>query len=254
MAHFDRAVPPGGEGKITLRVNLMGYEGPVSKTATVSCNDPRNQRALLTMKGTVKPLIAVRPNRYVQFQGPAERLAPAAVELVANPQTFQVQKTEDNLQGKVSYKLETIEEGKHYRLLITNESKEGNYAGFIKVLTDHPGKPELIIRVNGRIEGTIAVKPSAVVVGKPAAQQPVRPGKVVVVNNRGESFQITRLSYDKRLLEVTQKPFYGQAGFVLEIRPRMENISAGTRTETVIRVETDVPGEKKEIKVHLVNL
>lgn len=254
MAHFDRAVPPGGEGKITLRVKLKGYEGPVSKTATVMCNDPHNQRAVLTMKGTVKPLIAVRPNRYVQFQGAAERLAPATVELVANPEPFHVQKTEDNLQGNVSYRMETVEDGRRYRLIIANESKEGNYAGFIKVLTDHPEKRELTVRVNGRIEGTIAVKPPTVAVGKPNPQQPVRSGKVVIVNNRGESFQITRISYDERLLEVMQKPLYEQAGFVLEIKPRMENISAGTRTETIIRVETDVPGEKKEIKVHIVNL
>jgi hypothetical protein len=254
VAHFDQAIPPGGEGKITLRVNLKGYEGLVTKTATVISNDRRKQDLILTVQGTVKPLIQVRPNRYVQLQGSAGEIAPAEVELVANPQPFQVQKTEDNLQGKVFHKLETLEGGRRYRLLVANTAGEGNYAGFIKIFTDHPQKPELIIRVNGRVEGKIAVRPAAVVVGKPNARQPIRFGKVVIMSNQRESFQITRITYDRDLLEVTQEPLQGQAGYVLEIKPRMENIPSGTRTEAAVVVETDVPGEKKEIKVHVVNL
>jgi hypothetical protein len=226
----------------------------VSKTATVISNDRKQRNLILTMQGRVKPLIEVRPNRYVQLQGPAEQLTPVEVELIANPQPFQVQKTEDNLHGKVSYKLDTLEDGRRYRLLVANQAGEGNYAGFIKIFTDHPQKPELIVRVNGRVEGKITIKPSAVVVGRPNAQQPVRPGKVLIVNNRGDSFKITRMTYDRRLLEVTQEPLHGQAGYVLEIKPRMENIPSGTRSETSLGVETDMPGEKKEVKVHVVNL
>lgn len=253
MAHFDRAVPPGGEGKITLRVKLQGYEGPVSKTADVVCNDPRNPRTVLTMTGKVIPLILLRPSRYVQFHGASGRLPPAALELAANPAPFRILKTEDNLQGKVSYNLETIEDGKRYRLSIANEAREGNYAGFIRVLTDHPEKPELMVRVNGRIEGNIAVRPSSVVVGNPQGKDQVQSGKVVIISNHGDSFQITQMNFDERLLEVQKQPLYGQAGFVLEIKPKMENIAAGVGTETSIQVQTDIPGEKKEIKVRVIN-
>lgn len=253
MAHFDRAVPPGGEGKITLRVKLEGYEGPVSKTADVVCNDARNPRSVLTMTGKVIPLIVARPSRYVQFQGAVGQLRPATVELAANPAPFHILKTEDNLQGKASYKLETVEDGKRYRLIITNEAGEGNYVGFIRLLTDHPQKPELMVRLNGRIEGNIAVRPSSVVVGKPQGKDQVQSGKVVIVSNRGDSFQITQMNFDERLLEVQKQPLYGQAGFVLEIKPKLENIPAGVGTETSIQVQTDIPGEKKEIKVRVIS-
>jgi len=253
VAHFDRAVPPGGEGKITLRVKLHGYEGAVSKTADVVCNDPRNPRIVLTMTGKVIPLILARPSRYVQFQGASERLLPATLELAANPAPFRILKTEDNLQGKASYKLETIEDGKRYRLIVANEAREGNYAGFIRLLTDYPEKPEVMVRVNGRIEGNIAVRPSSVVVGKTQGQDQIQTGKVVIVNNRGDSFQITRIDFDERLLEVHKQPLYGQPGFVLEIKPKMENIAAGAGTETSIQVQTDIPGETKEITVRVIN-
>ena len=51
MAHFDRAIPPGGEGKITLTVDLRGYNGPVRKDATVTSNDPEKSSLKLTVMG-----------------------------------------------------------------------------------------------------------------------------------------------------------------------------------------------------------
>ena len=61
MAHFDRAIPPGGEGKITLTVNLSGYNGPVRKDAKVMSDDPEKSSFTLTVMGTVKQLVQVRP-------------------------------------------------------------------------------------------------------------------------------------------------------------------------------------------------
>ncbi len=42
MPRFDRAIPPGGEGKITLQVKTAGYQGKISRGAKVYSNDPRN--------------------------------------------------------------------------------------------------------------------------------------------------------------------------------------------------------------------
>ena len=40
MPSFDRAIPPGGEGKIILQVNTAGFQGAIDKSARVSSNDP----------------------------------------------------------------------------------------------------------------------------------------------------------------------------------------------------------------------
>ena len=39
MASFDKAIPPGGEGKITLSVDTRGYQGKIHKTARIFTND-----------------------------------------------------------------------------------------------------------------------------------------------------------------------------------------------------------------------
>jgi len=124
VAQFDRAIPPGGEGKVTLKVNLKGYQGNVKKTATVFTNDPQNQRASLTLQGNVKAQIEVRPSPNVALRGLADQLEEKTIDLVSTSQRFTIQKVDSNLEGKAGYKIETVEEGKHYRLKITNLLKQ----------------------------------------------------------------------------------------------------------------------------------
>ena len=57
MAKYDTAIPPGGEGKITLKVNTKGYDGWISKRARVHTNDPRRRIMKLTLKAFVKVAI-----------------------------------------------------------------------------------------------------------------------------------------------------------------------------------------------------
>jgi len=242
---------------VTLKVNLKGYQGNVKKTATVFSNDPQNQRASLVLQGNVKAQIEVQPSPNIAFRGLADQLEEKTIDLVGTSQRFTIQKVESNLEGKVGYKTETVEEGKHYRLKVTNLLKQGSYNGFIKCHTDVPEKPEIMIRVSGFIEGEVSVKPAMVLVGKMATQQPVRTGKVLVVNNRNKPFQIKKLTYDEKLIEVKQEPLPKEPGYSIEITPRMENVStaAGGRQQVMLSIETDVPSDEPlQVQIHIINV
>lgn len=54
MAYHDEAIPPGGEGKITVRLNLRGTQGAVEKTSIVITNDPEMSHFTLILKGRVE--------------------------------------------------------------------------------------------------------------------------------------------------------------------------------------------------------
>jgi hypothetical protein len=58
-----------------------------------------------------------------------------------------------NLDGKISYRIEPVEEGRKYRLTVSNSLRRGDYNGFIQVLTDMPQKSAVVIGVSGKIEG-----------------------------------------------------------------------------------------------------
>jgi hypothetical protein len=236
-------------------LSLKGYQGNIKKSAVVYSNDPQNAKTVLALQGIVKTLIDVRPSTRVSFRGLAEKVLPSIVELVASGgQAFHIQEVESDLDDKVSHELETVEEGKHYRVKIANRIDQGNYSGVVRVQTDLPQKSEVLIRVNAFIEGEIRVQPQMVMVGKLGAQQPPRTGKVRVTSNRGSAFRITKLTYDQSLLQVVQQPVPNEAGFSLEITPRIENVPAGDRKQSVVVVETDArPSESYEIQVHIMN-
>ena len=145
---------------------MKGFQGYVVKTATVLSDDPANPRVTLLVEGTVKPLIEIRPEKTINFQGVADSLTEKTVDLITTSKQFHILKTDDDLNKKAAYKLETVEDGKHYRLRVSNNTLRGDYSGYITLYTDFAEKPVLIVRVNGSIEGEIGVRPKVLIVGR----------------------------------------------------------------------------------------
>jgi hypothetical protein len=237
-----------------LKVNLKGYQGTVTKSATVVSNDPQNSRSVLVVKATVKNLIDLRPAG-VSFRGMADQQTEKAIDIIGASELFYITGVESNLEEKVAYRLETVEEGKQYRLMVSNRLQQGSYSGIIKLHTDLAQKRDVSIRITGLIQGEISVNPKSIPVGKLAAQQPVRSAKVQVINNRNSPFQITGLTYDQRLIQVSQQPLPNQAGFSLDVTPVMQNIPVGDRQQTTLIIQTDkIPDEKHEVQIQVYNV
>lgn len=248
-------IPAGGEGTITLSLELKGFQGYVKKTATVQSDSPDNPRITLMIEGNIKALIEVRPEKTVYFQGMPDQVGEKDIEILSTLSSFHIQKMKNDLSEKADCRLETVEDGKHYRLRISNLVKQGSYRGAITLYTDLAAKPEVTVWVNGFIEGEIGVRPNTLVLGQMAADQPVLSGKVLIVSNRDKPFQITKCSYDEKMISVKQVPFPSGKGFALEIAPNMANIPSGGRLQTNLAIETDVASEEKhEVQIQLLNL
>jgi hypothetical protein len=239
-------------------VNLKGYRGSVQKSATVYSNDPKNPRLTLLVKGKIRPFIQVDPANTVSFRGLYNELDGRTIDVKSTSKPFQVIRVESNLDERISYKLEVIEEGKHYRLLVENRAKEGDYRGFIKIYTDLAEKPQVSIQVAAHIEGEIAVRPKAIVIGKLVNDQPVRSGKVLVISNVNKEFSLKKLIYDSDLMDVSQEPLsqQGMFGYTLEITPKIDHLPKGQnqRLESKLVIETDEGSmAKQEVKVYVVS-
>ncbi len=152
MAHFDRVIPPGGEGKITLKVDLKGYQGKVWKSATVTSNDPQKPSLHLNLQGKVKPWIEIRPSRVIHFRKALGGEDEKSIDLIGSGQPFSVLRVETTLTEKIRFQVETVVEKKHYRLKVAPLVKQGSYAGTLKCVTDHPKKPEILLQVIGQFD------------------------------------------------------------------------------------------------------
>jgi hypothetical protein len=235
-------------------VDLHNFQGFVQKSATVHTNDPQQPQFSIHMKAMVTPFIQVRPSNTVLFRGFPEQLKRQSIDVVATGAPFHILKLDTTLPQQIAVEQETVEDGKHYRLHVSNTAPKGTYNGFILCRTDHPKRPEIRIIVTGAIEGDLNVSPLALFVGLTGADQPLRTGEIRVRHNRKQAFQITRLTYDDKLISVTQESKPEEAIYTLKVTPRMENVPKGEHRETTIAIETDARGgTSDQVRVNVVN-
>ena len=159
MAHFDRTIPPGGEGKITLRVNTRGYQGEIRKRARVYTNEPHKKFELLVIRAFVKVPIYLSP-RYVRLEGLAGRKITKAVRIRAEEnKPLKLEPSYFNLGKKVTYRIEEVESGRIFRVHFTSTpGPAGNYRGILKLKTNYPEKPEITIRIRLNLKKVVKVK------------------------------------------------------------------------------------------------
>lgn len=237
-----------------MKVRLAFFQGNILKTATIESNDPDNPAVLLQLRGQVTALISLKPSGNLLLKGSVGELPEGSVDLVATTTPFHIKSIDTNLKGNIRYSLQTVSQGTRYRLKVADTLKQGNYSGFIRLNTDLPQAPCLLVNVTGIITGKIAATPETVIVGKLSADKPVRSGGVTITSNDDRPFRITGLTYDKRLLAVSPEKARTGKGFLLDIQPRLDEIRTGSVKQTHLGVETSAgPNARADVLVIIFN-
>jgi hypothetical protein len=151
VAYFDRIILPGGEGKITLKLNTSGYEGLLRKTATVYTNDPAKQVEIVSFSGHVKVPIHVS-SRLVYLQGKTAQIVSKTINISGElDKPLKIQPVEFNLNNKLTYRIDELKAGKLFEVRFTSLPNRGNfYQGILRLRTNYPEKPEIDIWIRGR--------------------------------------------------------------------------------------------------------
>ena len=151
MASFDHTIPPGGEGRITLKVDTKGYQGDIHKSALVNTNEREQNVVNLGIKAFIKVPIHISTG-YVSLHGKEGQKVTKMVEIKANLDKPLTLTPEDfNLEGKLTYRIEEIEKGRRFKILFTNiPGPSQGFHGFLNLKTNYPEKPIIDIRIRGR--------------------------------------------------------------------------------------------------------
>ncbi len=151
MASYDRSIPPGGEGKITLRLNTTGYEGKIRKAARVYTNDPKTPQEFLVMDALVKTPIMVS-DKVVFLLGTTQETISKSIDIKGElNKPLKLEPVDYTLDKKVKFNIEEVTKGKQYRVTFTSIPNVGNYCqGLLRLKTSYPEKPELVIHVRGK--------------------------------------------------------------------------------------------------------
>ena len=151
MVNFDKAIPPGGEGKIRLSMRTRNRQGKISRTARVYSNDPAKSIVRLGISALVMPIIRITTPK-IYLVGKEDQSITKAVEVRAGldiPLTLTA--GQFNLSEKLTYTIMEIEEGRVFQIRFTSiPGPPQTYRGFLKIKTNYPEKPEIIILIKGR--------------------------------------------------------------------------------------------------------
>lgn len=153
MAQFDKAIPPGGEGKIQLRVETKGYQGYINKSARVATNDPGKKQFVLRIKAFVKVPVYVSA-RYIRLYGKEGQEVTKVAEIRAElDKPLELSPADFTLSGKLKYTIEEIDKGRKYNIRFASiPGAADSYSGSLKLKTNYPEKPEIIFVISGRFD------------------------------------------------------------------------------------------------------
>ena len=185
MTEFDKVIHPGGVGKVTASIHTTNFKGDVTKSVTVTTNDPTNKSFSLQIKAKVLVPIDVMPSEMVSFDGKAGTLQPSTVTVVANGgEVFDIISEETNdahykvavapnlvaEAGKPAPKAPKAKAGtlgsgmSSYLVTITPAADlpigRGNAQVTLK--TSHPKAAEVIVRVSSFVRGDVEILPERV--------------------------------------------------------------------------------------------
>lgn len=146
---YDKEIPPGGEGKITLRLKAYSVLKQFQKKTRIRTDDPNNPQAVLILTGVSKPIIEITPSHIIRFKGPLKQKHEARVRLVSHmAKPLEIREVKNSLPDRVAVSLKAEEPGKTYVVTLQNQAEQpGNYAGKIELLTNAEKRPMLLLRV-----------------------------------------------------------------------------------------------------------
>jgi len=236
VARFDRTIPPGGEGNITLEIRTKGYHGKMHKSARVMSNDPKRPQLTITMQGNIWVPIDVTP-RSVRLKGTVDEEIETVVRLRGEKKEPLVLKLASvSIPNKVEVKLEETEKGRTYQLKVKNKVKgQARYTGNLKLTSNYPEEPEIVIRMAGDIRGRLEVRPETLDFGRMSperlAQLKNHPRGITrsisVILNKGSDLQIEKTALSNALFKVSLRPVRsGQVAEIL-VEPVLEKFKKG---------------------------
>ena len=153
VADYDRVIPPGGQGRITLTIKPFSVMRDFLKQTKVKFNDPARPELELTLKGYVEPIIEIQPNHIVRLRGKVDEDVRGQVRFVSHLSgPWEIKSFDNSIPQRIAVSLKAEEPGKVYVLEIQNISREsGHYGGKIELFTTSKERPRLIVRVFANI-------------------------------------------------------------------------------------------------------
>ncbi len=217
---FSGEVMPAGRGAIAARFDSSNYLGPVTKTISVSTNDPLKSMVVLTLTGrVVSDLVATPP---IVLLGTVKRGSTEERRLtlsLSSPPVKVLSVTASKPYLKLTPGTQSITRDT-YLVTLAPSAPVGPINSYVQISYKGTGAGQetKIVPVIGTVAGDILINPSEVKLGivKRGVRHPAM--EVFLYTQPNKAFAITRITTKPDVLRV--KAFrQGTGSYRLELRP-----------------------------------
>ena len=216
------------------------YQGKLHKNATVFTNDPKNPQVTISLKGSIWVPVKVTP-RYVSLKGMENEKIEQILSLRGEKKESLIAKLASvSIPDKVEVELEETEKGRTYQLKVKNKVKgEARYRGNVRLTTNYPEKPEVVIQISGEIKGRLEVRPKILNFGR-MSQERLRQLKndsramtrsITVILNKGNDLKIEKVEMEKSLFRVSTRQVRPGRMTQILVEPVLDKVKKGANQD-----------------------
>jgi Protein of unknown function (DUF1573) len=198
VTEMPHAVAPGAEGRIHLKLDTENLEGKFEGTILVFLNDPGLPPERLAFSGRIVSPIELSPRPGFFVSGQSDKGNLAAIEIVNHEsEPLRIEKIEHPVE-RFTTQLETLEPGRHYRLILTlkPDGPQGRATGTILIRTSSKRMPVLKVGANTYLYERVHTFPDVVDFGKLRAGDTGRAAIVLMIHQEGGTDFKVQLSTD----------------------------------------------------------
>jgi len=146
---------PGDTATIDVSLNIRGRSGSVTKTVTISSNDPKQPRKVLYLKAVVRDPVTISPRYFAFGSMEVGKEARAQVKVKNNTKediTLSDFKASNGLQLNVKDPM-TLKAGSSAVLLVkVTPTKPGPFTGVVTFKTSHPDFSSFQVMAYGNVK------------------------------------------------------------------------------------------------------
>ena len=190
---WDKKVEPGKTGIIPLQFNSTGFGGGVSKTATITCNDPVRTNVFLQLNGTVWKPIDVSPQMAMfTVAGDAPTNETKVLRVVNNlDEAITLSDVHCN-NSAFKAEVKEVKPGKEFELLVSIAPPFTSPTVFstITMKTSSTNAPTVSVSAYAAVQQAVTVSPQQVTLPAGPLKGPVNTA-VLVRNNTTNAFEVS---------------------------------------------------------------
>ncbi len=236
---YDKQVLPGQVWKLEANLSTHGRQGALSKTITVTTDDPQRPQILLVLKGEVRRRFECFPAAVslgAMLAGSSAKRTIAIVNKYPEPVIF-TRGGKDPSGLKMT--LREIEKGRRYELDVETVPPLAETPSFqpITLQADLKAEPSLAIPVYGHVQARIALAPRVLMVASPVKRDIRRELRLDVAD--GTAAAVTRVEASSTAIRTSFEP--ASTG------------QPGGRIQVTIPAGTQLPPDGETVTVHTDN-